>query len=200
MSLLNGLGRASFAANPRAVSGVCLAAACALLLSSRAETAAQAAIPPEYQVKAAFLFHFTQFTQWPPEAFPGPGSPLIIGILGEDPFGEYLDGIVRGEQVHDRPFVIQRYRRLAEMKTCHVLFISRSESPRLDQILAGLRDRSILTVCEAEGFTTRGGMIEFVNYEGKIRLRINPTAAKTVGLTISSKLLRPAEIVETRKG
>ena len=200
MSLLNGSGRAPFAANRKAVSGVCLAAACALLLAGRVETAAQSAIPPEYQVKAAFLFRFSQFTQWPLEAFAGAGSPLVIGILGEDPFREFLDDIVRGEQVQERPFVIQRYRRLAEMKTCHVLFISRSENSRIDQILAGLRDRPILTVCEVEGFTTRGGMIEFVSHEGKIRLRINPTAAKSVGLTISSKLLRPAEIVETGKG
>jgi hypothetical protein len=171
-----------------------------VLLSSPAETTAQAAIPAEYQVKAAFLYRFSQFTQWPPEAFPSTASPLIIGILGEDPFRDFLDGIVRGEQVQNRPFVIQRYRRLAEMKTCHVLFISRSESARLDQILTGLRDRSILTVGEAEGFTMRGGMIEFVNYEGRIRLRINPAAAKTAGLSISSKLLRPAEIVETKKG
>ena len=196
MSLLRAWRRTA-SCHLRAVSGVCLLIG-ALLLSSRFETSAQAAIRPE-QLKAAFLFRFAQFTQWPPEAFSAPGSPLVLGILGEDPFGEYLDEIVRGEQVQDRPFVIQRYRRFSEMRTCHVLFISPSETARLDQILAALGDRSILTVAEAEGFAGRGGMIEIINSEGRIRLRINPAAAKAARLTLSSKLLRPAEIVETRR-
>ena len=195
MLFLNAARGASSAGNFRALSRLCFVTCTMLLLGAAESLAQRATAQEEYEVKAAFLYNFTKFTQWPAGAFPAQDSPLVIGILGEDPFGDYLDGIVRGEQVQDRAFVIQRYRRLAEMKTCHVLFISRSESARLEQIFAALRKRGVLSVGEVEGFAARGGMIEFVNYEGKLRLRINLAAARSEGLTLSSKLLRPAEIV-----
>jgi len=170
-----------------------------LLFSSGLSLPAQAAPPAEYQLKAVFLFNFAQFVEWPTEAFPQKHTPLIIGVLGEDPFGAYLDETVRGEKVNDRPLAVQRYRRVDEIKTCHILFISRSEGDRLEQIVAGLRDRNILTVADAEGFARRGVMIRFVTERNKIRLRINLEAAKAAHLTISSKLLRPAEIIAPGK-
>jgi hypothetical protein len=148
---------------------------------------------PEYQVKAVFLFNLAQFVNWPPKAFAGPGAPLVIGVLGEDPFGAYLDETLRGETVRNRPLILQRYRRVSEIRVCHVLFISRSETDRLDQILAALRGRNVLTVGDAEDFITRGGMIRLATEKGKIRIRINMDAARGAGLTISSKLLRLAE-------
>ena len=149
----------------------------------------------EYQIKAVFLFNFTQFVDWPANAFSDAQTPLVIGVLGDDPFGPYLDETVRGEKVKDRPLVVQRYRRPADIKTCHVLFISRSESARLDQIFGSLRGRNILTVSDIEGFARRGGMMLFLTQGNKTRLRINLEAAKAANLTISSKLLRPAEII-----
>lgn len=156
---------------------------------------AETAGPTEYQIKAVFLFNFTQFVDWPPTAFSDAQTPLIIGVLGDDPFGAYLDETLRGERAKERPLVVQRYRRPAEIKACHVLFISRSESARLDEILASLRGRNILTVGDFEGFAKRGGMMRFLTQGNKTRLRINLEAAKAANLTISSKLLRPAEII-----
>src|ERR1700741_2837366 len=101
--------------------------AAGLLLFSALNASAQTA-SREYQVKAVFLFNFAQFVDWPPAAFSGADAPLVIGILCDDPFGPYLDETVRDEKVADRPLEIQRYRRVDEIRTCHVLFISRSET------------------------------------------------------------------------
>ena len=171
-----------------------------LALSSLFAPEAPAATPVvrEYQIEAIFLFNFAQFVDWPPEAFSGPGDPLVIGILGNDPFGAYMDEAVRGERVNDRPIVIRRFARVEDITTCHILFISRSESARLDQILGRLKGRSILTVSDIDDFNQSRGMIRFVIEKNKIRLRINLGAAKSAGLKISSKLLRPAQIVSRR--
>ena len=153
----------------------------------------------EYQVKAVFLFNFAQFVEWPARAFPDAAAPLVIGVLGQDPFGSALDETVRGEKIGDRPLVVRHFPRVAEVDQCHILFISRSEAGTLDEILATLKSRSILTVADTEGFALRGVMIRFLTENNHIRLRINLDAAKAAGLTLSSKLLRPAEIVTTQK-
>jgi YfiR/HmsC-like len=160
---------------------------------------AQAAPSKEYQVKAVFLFNFAQFVEWPPAAFTGDASPLVIGVLGEDPFGEYLDEVVRAEKVGNRPMRVQRYHRVDEITTCHVLFISRSEESRLVETLASLKGRNILIVGDSDDFIQRAGMIQLATSQGKIRLRINVNAARTANLTISSKLLRSAELVTESK-
>lgn len=161
---------------------------------------APAAALSEYQIKAVFLYNFAQFVDWPPRAFSSEQAPVVIGVLGEDPFGASLDEAVRGETVNGRPLVVQRFRRVEDVDGCHVLFVSRSESGQLGHILASLRGRSILTVSDAEGFTEMAGMIRFVTENNKIRLRINVDAARAADLTISSKLLRPAQIVTSAKG
>jgi len=163
------------------------------------ETRAQSAATKEYQLKAVFLFNFAQFVEWPTNAFPEAQAPLVIGVMGENPFGTYLDEIVRGEEVNKHPLTIQHYRRAEEIKTCHILFISQSEMGRLDQILASLKGRNILTVGDAESFAQRGGMIRFVTEKNKIRLKINLETVKAAALTISSKVLRAAEIVAPGK-
>jgi hypothetical protein len=155
----------------------------------------QAALSREYQVKAVFLFNFAQFVEWPSPALPEAKAPLVIGVLGEDPFGAYLDETVRGETVNNRPLVVRRFRSVNEIDTCHVLFISRSEADRLEQIVASLKGRSILTVGDTDGFAKRGVMIRFMTVDNKIRLRINLERANAANLKISSKLLRPAEVV-----
>jgi len=153
----------------------------------------------EYQIKAVFLFNFTQFVEWPDSVFHEPQTPLVIGILGEDPFGTYLDKTVLGEEINNHPLVIQRYRSVEEIKMCHILFISQTETDHLEEIFAGLKGRSILTVGEVADFTKQGGMIQFVTERNKIQLQINVEATREVDLTISSKLLRLAEIVTTQK-
>jgi hypothetical protein len=153
------------------------------------------AAPSEYQVKAVFLFNFAQFVDWPATAFPRPDAPFVIGILGQDPFGSQLDEVVRGETVNNRPLVVERYRSVADISNCNILYIGSNESGHLDEILTALKGRSILTVGDANPAGQRGVMIQLVNENSRIRLRIDVAAAKAGNLTISSKLLRPAEIV-----
>jgi len=156
---------------------------------------AQAARPSEYQVKAVFLFNFAQFVDWPPEAVVDSQAPLVIGVLGENPFGDLLDATVRGEHVGARSFVVRRYQRVEDIKTCDILFISRPAGDRPEGVLADLKHRPILTVSDAEGFAEHGGMIGFVSDRNRIRLQINLDVAQAAHLTISSKLLRVAEII-----
>ncbi|MGH7701000.1 MAG: YfiR family protein [Gemmatimonadales bacterium] len=170
----------------------------ALLLAAARGLGAQAVRASEYQVKAVFLFNFAQFVDWPPEAFNDPQAPLVIGVLGDDPFGPVLDATVRGETVRGRPLEIRRSRRIDEILTCHILFISQSEADRLDDIVAALRSRPILTVGDGETFARRGGVVRLVVERGRVRFHINLEAAAAARLTISSKLLRLAEIVPRR--
>jgi hypothetical protein len=169
----------------------------AVLLFAEVGLAADSPTSREYQLKAVFLFNFTHFVNWPPTAFPDSHAPFVIGIIGNNPFGSYLDDTVRGEKVDGRPIVIQRYRRPEEIEICQVLFISRSQARELPTILARLNRRGVLTVAEFEGFATRGGMIRFLTDDNKVRFRINLAAAKNVHLTIDSSLLRAAEIAHT---
>ena len=153
------------------------------------------AAPTTAEVEAVFLFNFSQFVEWPSQVFPDPGSPIVIGVLGSDPFGTTLDEVVRGEVVKGRALVVRRFQRIEELTDCHILFVSRSERARLQPILEKLKGRSILTVSDLEEFAGEGGVICFVLVENKIRLRVNLEAAKAAGLTLSSKLLRPAQLV-----
>lgn len=163
-----------------------------LLLNSLAWSAT---VTSEYQLKAVFLFNFTQFVDWPTQSFADASSPLIIGVLGSDPFGSFLDDTVRDEMVNGRRLTVERYKSADEAQRCHVLFISRSEAPHLPEILGALKTKSILTVSDADDFNRDGGIIRFTTVANKIRLRIAPEAAKTANLVISSKLLRPADLV-----
>lgn len=164
------------------------------IMGARA-SAAQTVQASASDVQAVFLFNFAQFVEWPAEAFSDPRAPLVIGILGKDPFGGFLDETVRGETVRGRTFRVDRYRRVEDVSECHILFISRSESKRLDSILAALKDKPILTVSNGDDFDRAGGIIRFILDKSKIRLSVDLEAAQAARLTFSSKLLRSAEIV-----
>lgn len=170
-----------------------------LSLGPRAAAAAETAPKAEYQLKAVFLFNFAQFVEWPARAFPAVDAPLVIGVLGEDPFGSYLEEIVRNEKVGAHPLEIRRFKRADEVGGCHILFFSRSEANALERSMEALRGRSVLTVSDLDSFNRKGGMVRFVMEGGKIRLRINVEAAKAGELKISSKILRPATVVTQGK-
>jgi hypothetical protein len=170
-----------------------LAGAC--FMATQALSIADA--PTENQVQAVFLFNFSRFVEWPPQTFTAPDVPFVIGILGSDPFGGRLDEAVRGEQIDQHPLLIRRYRNVSEIGDCQILYIDRSAGPDLPRILAALDHRSTLTVSDVDGSSQRGVMIQFTTENSRIRLRINVESARASGLTISSKLLRPAEIVAT---
>lgn len=182
--------------------GVCgwLIAMAALSVGRAAEAAAPAELSAEYRVKAGFLFNFPQFVEWPARAFRDAAAPIVIGVLGDDPFGRYLDELVQGERVGNRPLVVRRFHRVEDIADCQILFVHHSESAQFDRLLAALRGRSVLTVGEDEGFERAGGMVRFTIENNKVRLRINPEAAKADELTISSKLLRLATLVPPAKG
>jgi hypothetical protein len=169
--------------------------ALALLGAGGSMARAQTPATPEYQVKAVFLFNFAQFVEWPPKALGGGESPIVIGVLGEDPFGSYLDEAVQGERIGTHPLVARRFRRIEDITACHILFISRSEAGHFESLAPRLRELGILTVADFDGFIRQGGIIQFVTVKNKIRLRINLEAAKAANLIISSKLLRPAMVV-----
>lgn len=171
----------------------CLAALLPLLFCT-ALTPYQA--NPEYKVKSVFLYNFTQFIQWPEDSFSGQDSPFVIGILGPDPFGAYIDQTVEGETINGTPIVVKRYNNPEEALGCHILFIKEKDQAKLGNILKKLEERSILTVSDANGFAHMGGVIEFTLKESKIGLKVNPDAAKKQKLEISAKLLQLAEIVE----
>lgn len=150
---------------------------------------AQSPAPSEYKLKAAFLFNFAKFIDWPAEAFADDKSPFVIGVLGDNPFGNELEQTVAGKKVNDHPITIQSFRAAAETTNCHILFISTAEKKRLPEIIQALRGTSVLTVGETEQFIEAGGMINFVLEAGKIRFQINDDAAKAARLKISSKLM-----------
>ena len=154
----------------------------------------------ETQLKALFLLNFARFVKWPPRAFTSADSPIVIGVLGADPFGALLDELVKGEQVEHRQVEVARFRRAEDIKTVHVLFVSSSEAGRLEQVFRTLMGKPILTVGDVENFERRGGIIRFLTEDKKVRLRVNLDASREADLQISSKLLRPAEIVGRKEG
>ncbi len=171
------------------------AATILLLLAGMLTAGAQ--VTREYDLKAAFLFNFAQFVEWPATAFGSSDAPFTIGVLGADPFGTALDDVVRNEKVNGRQLIVLRYRSVEEIKGCQILFISESESPNAEQVVMALKGRNVLTVGDTDKIASSGGVIRFFPEKNRLRLRINVNAAKREKLTISSKLLRAAEIVNT---
>lgn len=164
-----------------------------VLLSACIGAQAQEAAPTEYQVKAAFLYNFGKFVEWPPQA--QPSNSFTICVLGQDPFGPVLDELIKGRSLQGKKLVARRPERVEDAGNCQILFISSSENGRLAQILGALRGRSVLTVGEAERFAHRGGMINFRLEGSKVRFEINLDAAEHEGLTVSSQLLKLATII-----
>ena len=152
----------------------------------------------EYQVKAAFLYNFAKFVEWPCKVFSDSSAPIIIGILGEDPFGNDLEQTIKGKTVKGREITIKRSKQIGKLGSCHILFISMSEKGNLKRVLNNFKKSSILTVSEIENFTQYGGIIGFVMKQHNIRFEINMDAAERSGLQISSKLLKVAKVVKDK--
>jgi hypothetical protein len=147
----------------------------------------------EYQLKAVFLYNFAQFTEWPATAFADDKSPIIIGILGPDPFGHALENTVHGENIRGHPLIIEHYTRAADIKTCHLLFISQPEIRHVDDVAKALNGKPVLTVADADGTAVNGIIIRFIVENNKVHFRINTQAARVANVSLSSKLLRVAE-------
>lgn len=152
---------------------------------------------PEYQVKAAFLYNFTKLTEWPTNAFTQTNSPLVVGVLGKDPFGVELDQALAGKVVSGRPLTARRVVSDDQIAGCHLLFISGSERSRLSELLTKLSSLPVLSVSDIDRFAARGGMVGLVPQGEELRLEVNPNAAGKAGLKLSSRLLRLARIVRS---
>ena len=149
----------------------------------------------EREIKATFIFNFAQFVEWPAASFADPHAPLAICVLGIDPFDGALDAVIRGEVVNGHPLIVKRFRRVEDAATCHVLFVSPSEAPQYARIAEVLRGRAVLTIGESDGFVASGGVVRFITEKNRVRLRVNLGAARAAGLTISSQILRVADVV-----
>ncbi len=146
----------------------------------------------EYEIKAAFVYQFAKFIEWPSEVLQN--EDFCIGVIGKDPFGQALDSLA-GEIMHDKPIVIKRFRTADEARGCQMVFIGKSEWARTADILTRLQKAPAITIGDAAGFAERGGMIGFRVQGKKVRFDINAQNAERAGLKISSKLLRLARVV-----
>ncbi len=155
---------------------------------------AQPQRPPEYEVKAAYLLNFLKFVQWP-ASFATAESTIPICVLGRDPFGPALDRIVSGQRIEGKNVVTRRLTRPADIDGCRVLFIDESENAQLGRTLATLDDTPVLTVSEIPDFVARGGIIQFVLRQDRVRFEINLMKAERIGLMVSSQLLNVASAV-----
>jgi hypothetical protein len=158
---------------------------------------AQAPVADEYPVKAAFLFNFAKFVEWPSDAFKGNDDPFAICVMGQNPFGGALEEIVRDKTVANRGFVVRGVSSAQQASKCQIVFVTASERKRFHSLLEELKGHSVLTVGEAEDFTANGGVINFKLKDARVRIEIDTGAAERAKLRISSKLLSLAEI--TRK-
>jgi len=149
----------------------------------------------EYSVKAAFLFHFAQFIEWPAGTFKDANSPIMYCTLGEDPFRGALEATLSGKNIGTRQLRVKHYKRVPETRGCQVVFIGASGQKLISEALTSLNGNPILTVGESEHFTQDGGVIGFTLEENKVRFEINLDAAEHAGLKVSSKLLALAKAV-----
>jgi hypothetical protein len=172
------------------------AALAAMLLSPALSTGAA----DEYQVKAVVLFNFGQFVEWPSHVYDTPQAPFVICVMGEDPFGKTLDDVVRGETIGSRSLIVRRLSAAGESTGCNILFVGRNDSAQLEEALAAVRGQSVLTVTDIEGAEKLGAIIVLYEDQKRIRMRINLAAARASHLVISSKLLRPAEVIGAEGG
>jgi hypothetical protein len=163
--------------------------ACALLLAPARAHAQEGA--PEYAVKAAFLYNFSKFVEWPPSAFATAADPIVICVLGENPFGPLLADAVRGKKVSGREVAVREPRSVSEAAGCHVIFIA-SGDRRLDETLHELASQPVLTVSDADSAVERGAIIGLKMDERRVRFEINMIAARRAGLKLSSQLLKVA--------
>ena len=164
-----------------------------LLLGALPSRTAAADATLEYKVKAVFVLNAARFVTWPAGAFSSADSPVVIGVLGENPFGSLLAEVVAGETVKGRQIVV---RRVATGEACHILFVSRSEQDRLPRVLDSAARSGALTISEIEGFAHSGGMVGLVVQNENVRFEVNPAAAARAKINLDARLLRLAKLVK----
>lgn len=172
-----------------------------LLVVARSARAQEGLIDREYPIKAAYLYNFGKYVEWPPDVVSiqsGGRRDFVIGVVGNNPFGNSLTAIARKKKLKGKAIVIKQIRTTKEYQPCHILFVPARQKPELvSSILKQARGSSVLVVGETKGFSQRGGIVNFYVEQNKVRFEINSDAAESAELKISAKLLRLGRIVRT---
>jgi uncharacterized protein DUF4154 len=177
---------------------LCLLVTLWIAVSGGMVARAEPSAPTTPQVQAAFLFNFAKFVTWPNEAFQRSGDTLIIGVLGEDPFGVILEDTIRDKTVMGKKLAVKRFASIQDAAHSHILFLSTSEEGRLSHMMTALEKTNILTVSDMEQFAEHGGMVAFTVEDQKVRFNINVGAVERAGLKMGSQLLKLARIVSDK--
>lgn len=159
---------------------------------------ADSAVSKEYQIKAAFIYNFTKFVEWPARSFPDTNSPIVIGVMGHNPFADELEKIAKDHTVNGRGILVKNLTSAAEAETVHLLFINAGDEDRWYEAFKSLRKSAILTVGESERFAQLGGIINFTRQGDKVRLEINLEPMEEAGLKINAQLLKLATVVRKK--
>ena len=162
------------------------------------QLAAQDAQVAEADLKAAFLYNFTKFIEWPADAFAKDDSPVAVGVFGDEEFTRTLRTLLADKKAHGRAFTVKRLTNIQEAKTCQILFFREAESRKMGSLYDSIKRMPILTVGESDDFLDQGGMFTMFSEDKQLRFEVNSTTAENAQLTVSSKLLRLAKKV--RKG
>lgn len=170
---------------------------CAAAVLALGDVPVEAQVSREYQLKAVFLFNFVQFTEWPVSAFANEKSPIVIGIIGPDPFGSALETTIHDESIQGRSLVLEHYSHVADIKTCHILFITQPEIRHIDEIVKSVKEKPVLTVADGDSAASAAAIIRFTLQNNKVHFRINTEAARVANISLSSKLLRLADAKPT---
>lgn len=148
----------------------------------------------EYQVKAAMIVNFVLFTEWPKDAFPSNDAPLVIGVVGENPFGNSLEQLSGGKNVGGHALTVKYFSSAQSIDHCQALFIPKTYNSEVKNILSQMNGQQVLTIGESDNFPWAGGIIRFYLDDNKIHFEINPDGAEQAKLKISSKLMKLARI------
>jgi len=149
----------------------------------------------DYDIKAAYLFNFGRFVEWPSGGESSNGGSFTFCILGHDPFGQNLDHMLVGRTINSKAITVKRIATPQESSGCQILFLDTTEQGKLNKIIEALDDEAVLTVSDIPEFSKHGGMIQFVEKENRVRFEVNLEATQRAGLTLSSDLLKVATAV-----
>ena len=155
-------------------------------------------MPKESQIKAAFIYNFTKFVEWPAARFSEPDSPIMIGVFGKSPVALQLPEAIKDRKVNGRGIVFKPIERIADAKSVHLLFVSAAADDQVIEVLNSMKGSSVLTIGESEAFAKAGGMINFVREGDKVRFEINADSAEQADLKISAQLQKLAKSVRRK--
>jgi len=169
-----------------------------LLCSGNAGAQNTKSAPSDYAIKAGFIYNFAKLVEWPKSSWENRDAPMLIGVLGNDRFADVLERAVSGKRIAGRPFAVRRLKWPdINGRDCQILFIASEERAQADDIVHLFRKHPVLTIAEWEGFAKRGGIINFTERDSRVHFEVNADAGRQASLTISSRLLSLAKIVQT---